>query len=54
MIEKETTFFSEGSRLKATLYYPDDLPDEGPHPAIIVNSGYPGSTSSTRKCSPSN
>lgn len=42
MIEKETTFFSEGSRLKATLYYPDDLPGDGPHPAIIVNSGYQG------------
>lgn len=42
MIEKETTFFSEGSRLKATLYYPDDLPGAGPHPAIIVNSGYQG------------
>lgn len=42
MIEKETTFFSEGSRLKATLYYPDDLPAAGPHPALIVNSGYQG------------
>ncbi|MBP2215146.1 alpha/beta fold hydrolase [Arthrobacter sp. CAN_C5] len=42
MIEKETTFFSEGSRLKATLYYPDDLPAGGPHPALIVNSGYQG------------
>ena len=42
MIEKETTFFSEGSRLKATLYYPDDLPGVGPHPALIVNSGYQG------------
>lgn len=42
MIEKETTFFSEGSRLKATLYYPDDQPAGGPRPALIVNSGYQG------------
>jgi alpha-beta hydrolase superfamily lysophospholipase len=42
MIEKDTTFFSEGSRLQATLYYPDELPDDGPHPAVIVNSGYQG------------
>lgn len=42
MIEKETTFFSEGSRLKATLYYPDALPSDGPQPALIVNSGYQG------------
>lgn len=42
MIEKNTTFFSEGSRLQATIYYPEDLPAEGPHPALIVNSGYQG------------
>ncbi|MEU9456221.1 alpha/beta fold hydrolase [Streptomyces sp. NPDC048277] len=42
MIEKETTFYSEGSRLKATVYYPDDLPEGGPHPALVVNSGYQG------------
>lgn len=42
MIEKESTFYSEGNRLKATLYYPDDLPAAGPHPALIVNSGYQG------------
>ncbi len=42
MIEKETTFFSEGSRLQATLYYPDSLGGDGPHPALIVNSGYQG------------
>lgn len=42
MIEKKTTFFSEGSRLQATIYYPEDLPAHGPHPALIVNSGYQG------------
>lgn len=42
MIEKNTTFFSEGSRLQATIYYPEDLPSEGPHPVLIVNSGYQG------------
>lgn len=43
MLEKETTFFSEGSRLKATLYYPDDFsPANGPWPSLIVNSGYQG------------
>ncbi|MGW0084777.1 alpha/beta hydrolase [Streptomyces sp. NPDC003393] len=42
MIEKETTFYSEGSRLKATVYYPDDLPEGGQHPALVINSGYQG------------
>ncbi|MEU0602910.1 alpha/beta fold hydrolase [Streptomyces sp. NPDC006393] len=42
MIEKETTFYSEGCRLKATVYYPDDLSDEGQHPALVINSGYQG------------
>jgi fermentation-respiration switch protein FrsA (DUF1100 family) len=42
MIEKKTTFFSEGKRLQASLYYPDDLSTAGPHPALIVNSGYQG------------
>jgi fermentation-respiration switch protein FrsA (DUF1100 family) len=42
VIEKKTTFFSEGCRLQATLYYPDELPGDGPHPALIVNSGYQG------------
>lgn len=42
MITKDTTFFSEGSRLEASVYYPDDLPAEGPHPVLIINSGYQG------------
>src|SRR5688572_25813760 len=42
VIEKQTTFFSEGSRLQATLYYPDDLSDGAKRPALIVNSGYQG------------
>lgn len=42
MIEKETTFFSEGSRLQATIYYPDDLSSDGLHPSLVINSGYQG------------
>ncbi|MDQ6739221.1 MAG: alpha/beta hydrolase, partial [Actinomycetota bacterium] len=41
MIEKETAFFSEGSRLEATVYYPDNHVG-GPRPALIINSGYQG------------
>lgn len=42
MIQKETAFYSEGSRLKATVYYPDDLPEGERHPALVINSGYQG------------
>lgn len=42
MIEKQTTFFSEGCRLQATIYYPENLGSDGPHPTLIVNSGYQG------------
>jgi fermentation-respiration switch protein FrsA (DUF1100 family) len=42
MIQKEAAFYSEGNRLEATLYYPDDLPGDGPHPALVINSGYQG------------
>jgi acetyl esterase/lipase len=42
VIQKDTAFFSEGSRLEATVYYPDDLPDDGQHPALVINSGYQG------------
>lgn len=42
MIQKEAAFYSEGSRLRATVYYPDGLPGDGPHPAVVVNSGYQG------------
>lgn len=42
MILKETAFHSEGYRLKATVYYPDDLPEGEQHPALVVNSGYQG------------
>lgn len=42
MIQKETAFYSEGSRLKATIYYPDDLPESGQQPALVINSGYQG------------
>lgn len=42
MIEKNTTFFSEGARLHGTIYYPDDLSRQEPHPVLIINSGYQG------------
>ncbi|MET8979287.1 alpha/beta fold hydrolase [Streptomyces sp. NPDC004539] len=42
MIEKESSFYSEGSRLKATVYYPDDVPGAGELPALVINSGYQG------------
>ncbi|MGP3942348.1 MULTISPECIES: alpha/beta hydrolase [Streptomyces] len=42
MIQKDTAFYSEGSRLEATLYYPDDLAEGGQHPALVINSGYQG------------
>lgn len=42
MIQKDVAFYSEGSRLKATIYYPDNLPEGGKHPALVVNSGYQG------------
>jgi alpha-beta hydrolase superfamily lysophospholipase len=42
VIEKEAAFYSEGSRLKATIYYPDVLPEDGPIAALVINSGYQG------------
>jgi pimeloyl-ACP methyl ester carboxylesterase len=42
MKTKDTTFFSDGLRLQATLYYPDEVSDGAPGPALIVNSGYQG------------
>lgn len=42
MIQKETAFYSEGSRLEATVYYPDDLQEGGQYPALVINSGYQG------------
>ncbi|MCX0246654.1 alpha/beta hydrolase [Streptomyces sp. NPDC008163] len=43
MIQKDTAFYSEGSRLEATLYYPEDAARDGaPRPALVVNSGYQG------------
>ncbi|MCZ2402243.1 alpha/beta hydrolase [Paenarthrobacter sp. Z7-10] len=42
MIEKQTQFFSEGSSLKATLYYPEGTSGTEPQPALIINSGYQG------------
>jgi alpha-beta hydrolase superfamily lysophospholipase len=41
MIQEKTAFYSEGSRLRATIYRPDDLAS-GTHPALVVNSGYQG------------
>ncbi len=42
MIEHKTTFYSEGARLQASYYYPDDFESDEPHPVLIVNSGYQG------------
>lgn len=42
MIQKEAVFFSEGSRLKATIYYPDGGTDGDSNRALVVNSGYQG------------
>lgn len=42
MIEKKTTFYSEGAKLQASFYYPDDFDADEPHPVLIVNSGYQG------------
>ncbi|QIK63298.1 alpha/beta hydrolase [Leucobacter viscericola] len=42
MIEKKTTFYSEGAVLQASFYYPDDYVADGNHPVLIVNSGYQG------------
>ena len=42
MIQKETVFYSEGSRLKATIYRPQGLSESGQHPALVINSGYQG------------
>lgn len=43
VIQKDTAFYSEGSRLEATLYYPEDAAQDGaPRPALVVNSGYQG------------
>lgn len=42
MFETKATFFSDGNRLQATIYHPDDLPPATRHPVLIVNSGYQG------------
>lgn len=42
MIEREIYFYSEGCRLKGTLYFPEGASAEFPRPAIIPNSGYQG------------
>lgn len=42
VIQKETAFYSEGSRLQAAIYTPDDPVGTGRHPALVVNSGYQG------------
>lgn len=42
MIQKDIAFHSEGSRLKGTVYYPDDVVENAVYPALVVNSGYQG------------
>ena len=42
MNETKTHFFSDGLRLKASIYRPENSEGEGPHPTVIVTSGYQG------------
>lgn len=42
MITKDTAFYSEGCRLTATVYLPDDVDPQRQYPALVVNSGYQG------------
>lgn len=42
MITKEKSFYSDGYRLSATLYLPDDYQKGEKRPCIIPNSGYIG------------
>lgn len=46
MIEKKTSFFSDGLRLQASFYYPEEptfgQPCDTPRPMVIINSGYQG------------
>lgn len=42
MKETKTHFYSDGLRLEASVYRPEHLQGEGPHPTVIVNSGYQG------------
>jgi len=42
VIQKDIVFFSEGSRLQGTVYYPDDFVKGNEQPALVVNSGYQG------------
>ncbi|HZG72473.1 MAG TPA: alpha/beta fold hydrolase, partial [Chondromyces sp.] len=42
MIERQVYFYSEGYKLDATLYLPDDYIQGEKRPAIIPNSGYQG------------
>jgi fermentation-respiration switch protein FrsA (DUF1100 family) len=42
VIQKDIAFHSEGSRLKGTVYYPDDFVEGVEYPALVVNSGYQG------------
>jgi alpha-beta hydrolase superfamily lysophospholipase len=40
--ETKTHFYSDGLRLEASIYRPDNLQGDGPHPTVIANSGYQG------------
>lgn len=42
MVELSTSFYSEGHRLKGSLYLPDNYESGEKRPAIIANSGYQG------------
>ncbi|MBB3665518.1 MULTISPECIES: alpha/beta hydrolase [Prauserella salsuginis group] len=42
MIENKTAFYSEGARLQASFYYPENVPVNVSKPVVIINSGYQG------------
>ncbi|MBO9606572.1 MAG: alpha/beta hydrolase [Paenibacillaceae bacterium] len=42
MNEQPISFYSEGLKLKGTLYYPEDYEEGKRYPAVIPNSGYNG------------
>ncbi|PSL48454.1 hypothetical protein B0H94_10454 [Salsuginibacillus halophilus] len=42
MREENVQFYSEGHKLQATIYYPDEMTPGEKYPAIVPNSGYQG------------
>ncbi len=42
MTQKEIVFYSEGSKMSGTIYYPDDYKAGEVRPGVIANSGWTG------------